>query len=529
MSKTAILAVRIIGDSKAAVAEFDKFNRKIASMHDSVKSAATKMSIISAGVIAFGKSAIDAASDLEQSVGAVHSVFKDSADQMLQWSNNAATAVGLSKNQYNEFATVIGSQLKNLGIPMAEVGTKTNDLIKLGADLASMYGGTTADAVQALSAVFRGETDPIERYGISIKQSDVNARMAAEGLDQLEGEAKKQAETQTRMKMVMEQAADAIGNFSRETDTVAHKQQVARAEFENAKAAIGEGLLPVVAEITDKFAGLAQWLGQHPQLATAFAFAILFVTGVLWTLSGALRAVELATAAWAGAQWLLNSALLPVIGTIGLIILVIGLVAAAFIWAYNNCAWFRAGVDEAASFAVEKFQEFKDKINEVIVDIARLIQKSGGIGPAISQAAGEAILWFIKMANPVYNLIRAIGALIGKIAGIRFPSPPAWMAKFLSAAPPALTGVPDSGTVFRFYPPDVLTAAYNPLATLFNGFTAHNATPVMNVDNSVHINVDGSGVVDERAVAERIRRVMVSDSRVRGLSVASTGGRASWQ
>ena len=64
---------------------------------------------------------------------------------MKQWSDNAAQAVGLSKNEYNEFATLVGSQLQNFGMSVDESADKTNELITLGADLSSMFGGTTAD------------------------------------------------------------------------------------------------------------------------------------------------------------------------------------------------------------------------------------------------------------------------------------------------------------------------------------------------------------------------------------------------
>lgn len=81
---------------------------------------------------------VDAAADLQQSVGGVETVFESSAGKMKQWSDNAAQAVGLSKNEYNEFATLVGSQLQNFGMSVDESADKTNELITLGADLSSM-------------------------------------------------------------------------------------------------------------------------------------------------------------------------------------------------------------------------------------------------------------------------------------------------------------------------------------------------------------------------------------------------------
>jgi len=95
------------------------------------------------GIGSFVKDAIQGAGDLEQSVGAISSVFGKSAGDMQKWSRGAAKNVGLTSNEFNELGTLIGSQLKNGGTAMEELAPKTKDLIGMGADLSSMFGGTT--------------------------------------------------------------------------------------------------------------------------------------------------------------------------------------------------------------------------------------------------------------------------------------------------------------------------------------------------------------------------------------------------
>jgi hypothetical protein len=191
---------------------------------------------------AFG--GISLASELEQSVGAVSSVFKDDSELIIGYAREAANAVGLSRASYQKFATVVGAQLKNLGVRVDDIAPKTNDLITLGADLAAQFGGSTSDAVAALSSLLRGERDPIERYGVSLKQVDINSRLAAWGMSDLTGEAEKQATIQATLSLLWEQTADAQGTFNRESDTFAHKQQVANALLEETQTRLGEMLLP---------------------------------------------------------------------------------------------------------------------------------------------------------------------------------------------------------------------------------------------------------------------------------------------
>lgn len=276
---------------------------------------------------------ITLASGLEQSVGAVDAVFKDSARSIHQWALTADQAVGLSTNSYNELATVIGAQLKNMGYPLEEVAEQTGTLIELGADLSAQFGGSTADAVSALSSLLRGERDPIERYGVSINEAAVKAEALSLGLagvvvDQdkvtaahmraivtqrkydeavekfgdsstqalslygnltsanaalesaLAGstvELTNQQKAQATLSLLMKQTEDAQGTFGRESDTLAGKQQRAAAAWENVSTKIGEAFLPVASEVVDilnkdlipAIADIAE--DQGPALAQAFA------------------------------------------------------------------------------------------------------------------------------------------------------------------------------------------------------------------------------------------------------------------
>jgi hypothetical protein len=204
---------------------------------------------VAAGVGVLGVGAIKKASELEQSIGGVDAVFKQSAGTVHDWAQSAATDLGLTRNEFNELATVTGAQLKNMGVPMGDVAGKTHDLTKLAADLAAQFGGSTKDAMQAIGSLMRGEADPIERYGVGIKKTDVNARLAAKGMGQLTGEALKQAETQELLAMLFEQTADAQGAFARESRTLAGAQQRLRAIWVDLQTDIGTLLLPVLADL----------------------------------------------------------------------------------------------------------------------------------------------------------------------------------------------------------------------------------------------------------------------------------------
>ena len=289
----------------------NRLSRAMSSVKDSAKTvgsamgkAAEKMqvhaSVALGGLTMLGKGAADYAADAEQSYGAVESIFAEHGQKINDLSKKAADAVGLSGNAYREQAAYMGAMLKNQGVPMEELADKSADLVKMGADLAATFGGPTEDAVQALGATLRGETDPIERYGVSIKQADIKAKMAEMGLSGLTGEAEKQGKTQALLALLTEQTGAAQGQFARETDTAAHKVQVAKAKMDDMKEAIGTALLPVLGAASDAMGRIAEVAKEHPKLFLGIAAAIGALSGGILIVAqvskvmGALSAAALA-------------------------------------------------------------------------------------------------------------------------------------------------------------------------------------------------------------------------------------------
>ncbi|AYD86259.1 tape measure protein [Microbacterium phage Efeko] len=323
MAKNTVI-VSILGDtrdlqSKLGGAEtgFSKF----------AKGAAIAGAAAVAALGAVAVKSVKAASELEQNMGALQSVFKGNAKQMEAWATSAAGSVGLAKSEYAGLATVLGSQLRNMGVESAKLGTQTNDLIGLGADLAAQFGGSTADAVGALSSLLRGERDPIERYGVSINEAAVKAKMAEMGLSGLTGEAEKNAKLTATLALLYQQTADAQGAFSRESTTLAGAQQRLAAGTENLYATFGTALLPAFTAVTaaagalvnrmqgsDWFASVTASVNAASNAFADFVFGLLNGTATLdfsAMFSGLLPAVV--AGIQSAASWIAGGGLGPII------------------------------------------------------------------------------------------------------------------------------------------------------------------------------------------------------------------------
>lgn len=244
MAKSAVMSLRIIADARKAVQGVNKASSAVKGFLKVAGAAA--IAAAGAALVKYGVEAVKMAGDLEQSVGAIDTVFKGSAKQMHSWAKGAAQDVGLAQNEYNELGTLIGTQLKNGGTAMDQLAPKTNNLIKLGADLSSMFGGTSREAVEALSSALKGERDPIEKYGVSLNQAKIDAEAAALGFKKVGGALSTEANQAATLSLIMKQTADAHGNFAKESSTLQGQQQRVAAEFANIKSAIGTAFLPAI-------------------------------------------------------------------------------------------------------------------------------------------------------------------------------------------------------------------------------------------------------------------------------------------
>lgn len=211
---------------------------------------ALKGGLLAGGVAlgAFAKSSVSAASDAQQSIGATETVFGKFADTVIRGSDKAAQAYGLSANEYRENANLLGALFKNQGVALRDLGGATDGMISKASDLAATFGGTTSDAVAALSAAFKGEFDSLEKYGISLKASTISAELAARGQDKLTGAALAAATQQATTDLIFRQSKDSLGAFAAESGTLAGQQQRLGAAFTNLQTTIGTALLPVATQ-----------------------------------------------------------------------------------------------------------------------------------------------------------------------------------------------------------------------------------------------------------------------------------------
>jgi hypothetical protein len=256
-----VLNVEILGEFRKLTSATQGAQSTLQGLQDRVSGFATNISrVVGALGISLGfhalvqgaKDTVAAASDLEQQFGALDSIFKENSTEMQVFSKEM-NGIGLSSAAAAKESAYLGSMLKGAGLSLEDTTDKTQDLVKLAGDLAATYGGPTSDAVRAIGALMRGERDPIERYGVSLKQVDINAKLAEMSMQGLTFANEKEAAMQATLTLLYEKTTDAQGQAARESDSYAAKMAELNAKMTDAQATIGNALLPALILISEWF------------------------------------------------------------------------------------------------------------------------------------------------------------------------------------------------------------------------------------------------------------------------------------
>jgi hypothetical protein len=257
--------------------------------------------------VKLGMDSISAASDLEESTNKVSQVFGDAADSVFRFTEGTADALGQTNTQAREAAATFGIFGSAAGLADRKNAKFAKRMTTLASDLASFHNTDPSQAVEALGAALRGESEPIRAFGVMLdeatlkaeamrlgllkpvkdeskikayqvgimeRQKAYNEAVAENGKDSLEalkaeanlGVAREQLRKATEgtigpltnqqkllaaQSEIFKQTEVAQGDFARTSDGLANQQRRLAARFDDAKARLGKGLLPIMTDAAD--------------------------------------------------------------------------------------------------------------------------------------------------------------------------------------------------------------------------------------------------------------------------------------
>jgi hypothetical protein len=203
-------------------------------------------------VVDFGFKAVEAASRAQDAMALAEQTFGDSTYSIIAWANSAADRFGTSKTAAIDFASSFGTALTNAGLSMDEAAKRSMDLTERAADLGAAFHTSSEQAANALRSGLLGQTEGLQKFGVSLTATEVKAKALAMGMVPVDRTFTTAQLTMARYQLILEQTAASQGAFGRDSDNLASIQKSLNAQLDDLTVSIGKELLPVAVE-------LAQW------------------------------------------------------------------------------------------------------------------------------------------------------------------------------------------------------------------------------------------------------------------------------
>lgn len=258
------LAWKITADSAQFVRGLNASDKQLKTFSDrAAKVGGTLTKFVTLPLIGAGGVAVKFASDLAESTNAVNVVFGEAAGTIAAFGETAADSAGLTQQEWNETAAILGTLLKQTGGDINDVAEQTSVLGQRAADVGSIFNASAKEVSGAFGAALRGESEPIRRFGVLLNEAAVQAKAVELGLADVGGAVSDAAKVQARYALILEQTSEFAGDFANTNEGAANSLRVIRAQAVNLAADLGRELLPIVEDVlgvvrqwTDRFGEL---------------------------------------------------------------------------------------------------------------------------------------------------------------------------------------------------------------------------------------------------------------------------------
>ena len=216
-------------------------------------------------LVRFGKTTFDVlnrtvqvATNVAEETSKSFQVFGDSAQSIIDFAKGASS-LGLAEDQALQAAAGFGSLFKVIGSSEEEAASFSKNLTKLAADMASFNNTTVDEALIALSAGLRGESEPLKRFAVFLNDATLKQEAFASGIiKSTKGTLTPAAKALAAYNVILKQTTQQQGDFARTAGGLANLSRIITAQATNLAGAIGRSFEPIwrgAAEAVSKVLG----------------------------------------------------------------------------------------------------------------------------------------------------------------------------------------------------------------------------------------------------------------------------------
>jgi hypothetical protein len=203
--------------------------------------------LVFSGATAVGLNALaTAASDYGESQNKANVILGVQGSRAAEtYAASAVKTAGISKQAALDATTLFAQLGKAGGLKGDKLTQFGTELTQLAGDLASFSNTSVDQAITAIGAGLRGESEPLRQYGVLLDEATLKARAMALGISDGTGTLTAQQRVLAAQAEILRQTSDAQGDFARTAGSAANRQRQAAAEAKNVAIEVGQALVPL--------------------------------------------------------------------------------------------------------------------------------------------------------------------------------------------------------------------------------------------------------------------------------------------
>lgn len=393
---------------------------QIQNMGQNLQSVGTKLTMgITMPLVAVSTAAVKLGSDLNESANKVDVVFGNMSQSVKDFAASSTEMYAISEGKALAMAGDYGAMATSMGMSQQQAASLATEMTALAGDMASFHNKSIDIASNSLKGVFTGETESLKQFGVAMTQTNLEDFAAQQGKVY---DSMSQAEkVMTRYNYLLSTQKDAIGDSGRTMGEFAGSTRQLKAALEDAGAALGEAIIPMITPMIQVITKLATAFANLPApvqriiavviLLAAAIGPVILVIGTLMSAFGSIvtnaplvasAIIKIATAIL-GMDVALAPAILAIMG----IVAALGLAFAAGYalaanWdsiseaAENMASGLSNAIDTVDSSLNGLLKVAKNLVSGFVQEIASLPRK---IGEALSNAIQEIKDTFDQMIS----------------------------------------------------------------------------------------------------------------------------------
>ena len=220
-----------------------------------------------ASLVAFGKQAVQIASDLTEVQNVVETAFGTISSQVDAWAKNSIKQFGMSELAAKRMASTYMAMNAGMGLNGQGAADMAMRTAERAADISSFYNKSIDESDTMLKSIWTGETESLKQIGVVMTQTNLDAYALANGFGKTTQQMTQSEQVMLRYQYVMNQTRLAAGDFVKTQDSWANQTRILSEQWKQFLGIIGQGLIQV---LTPALKFLNQMMGVLIQWAQTF-------------------------------------------------------------------------------------------------------------------------------------------------------------------------------------------------------------------------------------------------------------------